>query len=165
MYSFIIIGSGYLSYLISVSSELEYDNPVVMAFLCHTIEKTSLPSRDTMKSVSAAIIYRVAKVPTRLRRMLSVLANRPKIERSLSTRSLNQTLVRRNAAILWSLLAEKYAGDLCLLIWNDTVRDYLIGSLADSDCDTTVRLFSLLALEKFAATGKKKKIPPRIIFI
>ena len=63
-------------------------------------------------------------------------------------------LLKLNSAALWSLLAEKFAGDLCQELWTDEVGDLLLHFLADPDEDLRVRIFALIALEKFALTGK-----------
>jgi hypothetical protein len=150
-----------------------------MAFLSHIIDRAALPSRDTMVSVSPVIISKLNKKPSRIQRMISLLSGRYKIERSASKREAlrkqifnnsanpsapslmatvqnsEQTKLKLNAAILWSLLAEKFAGEMCLSLWHQDVGDMLMKSISDPQEDLMVRIFSLLALEKFALTGKK----------
>lgn len=152
-----------------------------MAFLSHIIDRAALPSRDTMVSVSPVIISKLNKKPSRIQRMISLLSGRYKIERSASKREAlrnqifnnstnpaapslmatvqnsEQTKLKLNAAILWSLLAEKFAGDMCLSLWHQDVGDMLMKSISDPQEDLMVRIFSLLALEKFALTGKRAK--------
>lgn len=148
-----------------------------MAFLSHIIDRAALPSRDTMLSVSPVIISKLNKKPSRIQRMISLLSGRYKIERSASKREAlrnqifnntsntnnnlmstvqnsDQTKLKLNAAILWSLLAEKFAGEMCLSLWHQDVGDMLMKSISDPQEDLMVRIFSLLALEKFALTGK-----------
>lgn len=154
-----------------------------MAFLSHIIDRAALPSRDTMSSVSPVIISKLNKKPGRIQRMISLISGRYKIERSASKRealrnqifhnttnppttstfmstvqSSEQTKLRLNAAILWSLLAEKFAGEMCLSLWHQDVGDMLMKSISDPQEDLMVRIFSLLALEKFALTGTVKAI-------
>jgi hypothetical protein len=132
-----------------------------------------------MVSVSPVIISKLNKKPSRIQRMISLLSGRYKIERSASKREAlrnqifnnstnpsapslmatvqnsEQTKLKLNAAILWSLLAEKFAGEMCLSLWHQDVGDMLMKSISDPQEDLMVRIFSLLALEKFALTGKK----------
>lgn len=154
-----------------------------MAFLSHIIDRAALPSRDTMASVSPVIISKLNKKPGRIQRMISLISGRYKIERSASKRealrnqifhntthppttstimatvqNTEQTKLRLNAAILWSLLAEKFAGEMCLSLWHQDVGDMLMKSISDPQEDLMVRIFSLLALEKFALTGTVKDI-------
>lgn len=155
-----------------------------MAFLSHIIDRAALPSRDTMSSVSPVIISKLNKKPGRIQRMISLISGRYKIERSASKREAlrnqifhnttnpptttstfmstvqnsEQTKLRLNAAILWSLLAEKFAGEMCLSLWHQDVGDMLMKSISDPQEDLMVRIFSLLALEKFALTGTVKAI-------
>lgn len=173
------LGPGYLAFIATITSNLDPDSPVAMAFLSHIIDRAALPSRDTMLSVSPVIISKLNKKPSRIQRMISLLSGRYKIERTASKREAlrnqifntsatphinlmstvqnsDQTKLKLNAAILWSLLAEKFAGEMCLSLWHQDVGDMLMKSISDPQEDLMVRIFSLLALEKFALTGIKK---------
>ncbi|KAI8368989.1 hypothetical protein BD560DRAFT_330363 [Blakeslea trispora] len=173
-------GPGYLAFISTITSSLDPDSPVAMAFLSHIIDRAALPSRDTMLSVSPAIISKLNRKPSRIQRMISLLSTRFKLERSVSKRQAlkkqifqnstsptspslmapvqnsEQTKLKLNAAILWSLLAEKFAGEMCLALWHQDVGDMLMQSISDPQEDLMVRIFSLLALEKFALTGAVK---------
>ncbi|OAD08286.1 hypothetical protein MUCCIDRAFT_182405 [Mucor lusitanicus CBS 277.49] len=176
-------GPGYLAFIATITCNLDPDSPVAMAFLSHIIDRAALPSRDTMASVSPVIISKLNKKPGRIQRMISLISGRYKIERSASKRealrnqifhnttnppttstimatvqNAEQTKLRLNAAILWSLLAEKFAGEMCLSLWHQDVGDMLMKSISDPQEDLMVRIFSLLALEKFALTGTVKDI-------
>lgn len=176
------VGPGYLAFIATITSHLDPDSPVAMAFLSHIIDRAALPSRETMASVSPVIISKLNKKPGRIQRMISLISGRYKIERSASKREAlrnqifnntnapsntsstfmstvqnsEQTKLRLNAAILWSLLAEKFAGEMCLSLWHQDVGDMLMKSISDPQEDLMVRIFSLLALEKFALTGAVK---------
>jgi hypothetical protein len=174
------IGPGYLAFIATITSNLDPESPVAMAFLSHIIDRAALPSRDTMVSVSPVIISKLNKKPGRIQRMISVLTGRYKLERSASKREAlrrqifnnsnnsnninlmstvqnpDQTKLKLNAAILWSLLAEKFAGEMCLSLWHQDVGDMLMKSISDPQEDLMVRIFSLLALEKFALTGNNR---------
>ncbi|KAI8372067.1 hypothetical protein EDC96DRAFT_477717 [Choanephora cucurbitarum] len=173
-------GPGYLAFISTITSSLDPDSPVAMAFLSHIIDRAALPSRETMLSVSPAIISKLNKKPSRIQRMVSLISSRFKLERSVSKRQAlkkqifqnstnptspslmapvqnsEQTKLKLNAAILWSLLAEKFAGEMCLALWHEDVGDMLMQSISDPQEDLMVRIFSLLALEKFALTGAVK---------
>lgn len=69
----------------------------------------------------------------------------------LATRARKR--IRQNAAIIWGVLAERLAGEISLSLFQDSVCDCLLQGLR-MDADVSVRLFSLIALEKFALTGE-----------
>ncbi|KAI8150032.1 hypothetical protein BJV82DRAFT_528754 [Fennellomyces sp. T-0311] len=171
-------GSGYLAFIATITSALEPENPVAMAFLSHIVDRAALPSRETMAAVSPVILSKLNKPSRHLYSVLSSLISpsaaplsrrrapitvqhwkrrcpqcrdlpMPKKKR----RTAPSTLLKLNSAALWSLLAEKFAGDLCQELWNEQVGDLLLHFLADSDEDLRVRIFALIALEKFALTG------------
>lgn len=174
-------GPGYLAFIATITNNLDPESPVAMAFLSHIIDRAALPSRETMNQVSPVIISKLHKKPGRIQRMISLLSGRYKMERSASKREAlrnqifnntnnptanimanvqnsEQTKLKLNAAILWSLLAEKFAGEMCLSLWHQDVGDMLMKSISDPQEDLMVRIFSLLALEKFALTGIVKDI-------
>lgn len=150
-----------------------------MAFLSHIVDRAALPSRETMAAVSPVILSTLNKPTRHLYNVLSSLVSpstttlgyrrAPVViqhwkrrcpqcrEQPLSKKKRRTgptTLLKLNSAALWSLLAEKFAGDLCQELWNHEVGDLLLHVLADSDEDLRVRIFALIALEKFALTGK-----------
>lgn len=65
--------------------------------------------------------------------------------------------VKRNALVIWSILAEKFAGDMVHLLWTPHVANLLFYFLSSNTEDWTVRVFALLALEKFALTGNTRQ--------
>lgn len=157
-----------------------------MAFLSHVIERSSLPSKKTIQSVSPVILSTMMKTSNQLKQKNN---NSPLLQKMFKSFYFNNNKhynnndhdhnnnsktsttgtfkLKLNATIIWSILAEKYAGDMCMYIWNDQVGRLLIGMLADVNEDIMVRLFALIALEKFSLTGKKNKknsITLRIIF-
>lgn len=146
-----------------------------MAFLSHIIDRAALPSRETMASVSNVILNRLNKPSSRhlfSRRTTTCSdwkqpcpqccsdtteSNGESLQQSSSNgkRTMGPSAVLRlNAASLWSLLAEKFAGELCQELWHEQVGDLLLHLLADTGEDLRVRTFALIALEKFALTGK-----------
>ena len=180
-----LIGPGYLAFISTIISALDSESPVAMAFLSHIIDRAALPSRETMASVSQVILDRLNKSSIRplfSRRTTAALnwkqpcpqCDTDTAGSSNSSESLQQSLsssnttkrtmgpsavLRLNAASLWSLLAEKFAGDLCQELWHEQVGDLLLHLLADTGEDLRVRTFALIALEKFALTGKQSHVP------
>ncbi|KAJ8660635.1 hypothetical protein O0I10_003683 [Lichtheimia ornata] len=177
-------GSGYLAFISTIISTLDSESPVAMAFLSHIIDRAALPSRETMASVSNVILDRLNKPSTRpffsrrttaasdwkqqcpqcgcdaagsssesLQQQQPSSSNTPNGKRAMGP----SAVLRLNAASLWSLLAEKFAGDLCQELWHEQVGDLLLHLLADTGEDLRVRTFALIALEKFALTGPVKK--------
>jgi hypothetical protein len=170
----LLIAQGFLAFIATVACHLEYDDPVGMAFLSHILDRCSLPARSTMNYVSPIIVNKLHKKPGRIRRLISVAYNRCKLERTASKReeirkkitlgevgtdmeslqNPRQTNMKRNAASLWAILSSKFAGEMATLLWRDDVRNMLMRSVANTQEDLAVRTFSLVALEKFAATRK-----------
>ncbi|CAG8756313.1 2814_t:CDS:10, partial [Gigaspora rosea] len=64
--------------------------------------------------------------------------------------------IRVNVSIMWSVLAEKLAGEISLSLFTDSVCNTLLDYL-QNDNDPRVRLFALIALEKFGMTGQNKQ--------
>jgi hypothetical protein len=140
-----------LAFISTITNNLEPESPVAMAFLSHIIDRAALPSRETMSSVSPTIISKfhntiIKKKQNRIHRLLTSFMHKP------SKSGVKQDL-KLNAAILWSLLAEKFAGEMCLLLYQPDVSHLLITSITNKQEDVMVRIFALLALEKFALTG------------
>ncbi|KAI7901775.1 uncharacterized protein BX663DRAFT_512377 [Cokeromyces recurvatus] len=179
LFSMVYKSSGYLSYLSCMLTDLDHDNPIAMAFLNHLLERAALPSQRAISYISPLIMLKLAKKPSRIQRMISLISGKYKLERSLSKRlalrkqifsialkpSLSfmvsvqneeQTKLRLNAAILWCYLANKFAGEMAKLIWNQDVNDLLFSIISDIQEDLMVRIFSLLAIEKFALTRSIK---------
>ncbi|KAI9498986.1 hypothetical protein BDB00DRAFT_924775 [Zychaea mexicana] len=202
-------GSGYLAFIATITSALEPESPVAMAFLSHIVDRAALPSRETMAAVSPVILSRLNKPTHHLYSVLTSLVTpfalapssfttaAPSTTTSKLRRYRRQpvtiqqwkrpcpqcrdpatehhqqqqkkkpkkkkryagpsTLLKLNSAALWSLLAEKFAGDLCQELWTDQVGDLLLHFLADPEEDLRVRIFALNALEKFALTGIVKE--------
>ncbi|CAJ0913094.1 17107_t:CDS:2, partial [Entrophospora sp. SA101] len=63
---------------------------------------------------------------------------------------------RVNASTIWSVLAEKLAGEISLSLFSDNVCNTLLDYL-QYDNDSSVQLFALIALEKFGMTGQNKE--------
>jgi hypothetical protein len=122
----------YMSLISVILSTLDTRNPLSMAFLNHVIDRAALPSKTTISNISDLILR--------------------KLRKSKKTPSENTT--KKNASVLWSILAERFAGDLCVSLWKSEIGDELLAMLANSSESSSVRLFALLALEKFALTGK-----------
>ncbi|CAO3687647.1 RING finger and SPRY domain-containing protein 1 [Rhizopus azygosporus] len=164
-------GTGFLAFLSVLVLHLRADNPVSLAFMHHVFEKASLPAIDTMDHASEMIISKLNKRPGRLQRMISLLCGRYReaAKKELVRKQLiNHWVIdnfmrpivdpmavktRQNAAIVWALLAKKYAGEMACHIWTEEVGDILIKSLANPQEDVLVRLFCLVALERFALTA------------
>lgn len=149
---------------------MDADNPVSIALLSHIIEQSTLPGQDILQQVSSTILSLIDKKPGRIQRIVSLLTERyhkSNFRNNVRKQINNSTqgITSLNAAILWSLLADKFAGELATHIWKDKVGVTLIKSLADPHEDALVRVFSLLALEKFAATGNKQIFRVNIDFV
>jgi hypothetical protein len=65
------------------------------------------------------------------------------------------TPCERNLCVILGCLAEKLAGPCSIAILTDTTLDYLLKNITE-DRPKDVKLFSLIALEKFAQTAENK---------
>ncbi|CAO3642635.1 unnamed protein product [Cunninghamella echinulata] len=151
-------GPGFLAFIQTLTMVLDSDSPVAMAFLSHVIERSSLPSKKTIQSVSPVILstMKASHLKQKNQPLLQKMFKSFKQQHPNSKPSCSK--LKLNATVIWSILAEKYAGDMCMNIWNDQVGQLLIEMLADVNEDIMVRLFSLVALEKFSLTGRVKKL-------
>ncbi|KAG0173897.1 hypothetical protein DFQ28_004840 [Apophysomyces sp. BC1034] len=140
-------GSGYLSFIAAIINQLEPANPVAMAFLGHLVDRSALHGREVMSQISSVIIQKV--YGGRLWAFSQCHSRQRRIER----RRAANPKTKLNAAVLWSLLAEKFAGDVSLSMWSDDVATLLLQILADPQEPVTVRMHALLALENFSLTG------------
>jgi hypothetical protein len=115
-----------------MTTELKYDCPVSMAFVKHIIDFSEIPGKEVLQNTSI--------------RFLTQINNAKRDEDQFVPISINQN-------IIWSILAQKYAGNLIESMWIDQIGDILMSSLMDDSSDLMLRLYSLLALESFAMTG------------
>ncbi|CAO3609649.1 unnamed protein product [Cunninghamella echinulata] len=181
LFSLACEGSGYVNFLATMVAILDPDCPVSMAFLSHVIDRASLPSKETLSCVSPAILSKLNIRPQSINYGLnknignskwtswmiqpnSIIATNTPSSSSLSSIKKYRNMkkkpangkMKRNAAVIWATLAEKFAGEMVHLLWNLDVANLLISFVADHHEDLNVRIFSLLALEKFSLTGDIK---------
>ncbi|ORX49891.1 SPRY-domain-containing protein [Hesseltinella vesiculosa] len=165
-------GHGYVTFLATMVTMLEPECPVSMAFLSHVIDRATLPSKETLRGVSPAILAKLnhAHIHTDARHIVRTWRriaswNKKKTGMPHHHPKVN---IKRNAVMIWAILAEKFAGEMIHTLWSDQVASCLIQLVANYQEDCTVRLYSLLALEKFALTGdikNKIKLHPSGIFL
>ncbi|KAF9896818.1 RING finger and SPRY domain-containing protein 1, partial [Lobosporangium transversale] len=62
---------------------------------------------------------------------------------------------RSAAALIWSVLANRLAGERCSVLFSDAVCECLLRNI-ESDPDMICKVFSIIALEKFSLTGPCK---------
>ncbi|KAF1797965.1 concanavalin A-like lectin/glucanase domain-containing protein [Mucor lusitanicus] len=117
---------GYIAFMVTMATELQHKCPISMAFLKHVIDFSEIPTQQTLQHVTMALLDKL---------------------------SSKQTTAAVNATIIWSMLAQKFAGSLAESIWTDALGDLLIQCLYDDN-----NIYSLLALESFALTGSLKRL-------
>ncbi|KAI8089995.1 concanavalin A-like lectin/glucanase domain-containing protein, partial [Halteromyces radiatus] len=173
-------GAGYIIFLTNMVQLLDPECPVSMAFLSHVIDRATLPSKDTMRCISPAILAKLnikcsnqsdsksiiyyqdgnegrGKWSTRMAQYVVPSAMIRKHQHYLNGPMVVDAKMKRNALVIWAILAEKFAGNMVHLFWTPDVARTLFHYLGDTNEDWTVRVSALLTLEKFALTGKKKK--------
>ncbi|CAO0796302.1 unnamed protein product [Mucor circinelloides] len=115
---------GYIAFMATMAVELKHECPISMAFLKHVIDFSEIPTKQTLEQVTIALLSKVSAKQTKI-----------------------------NATIIWSMLAQKFAGSLAESIWTDALGDLLIQCLYDDSS-----IYSLLAIESFALTGSLKRL-------
>ncbi|KAL7323110.1 hypothetical protein PS15p_211058 [Mucor circinelloides] len=115
---------GYIAFMATMAVELKHQCPISMAFLKHVIDFSEIPTKQTLEQVTIALLSKVSAKQTKI-----------------------------NATIIWSMLAQKFAGSLAESIWTDALGDLLIQCLYDDSS-----IYSLLAIESFALTGSLKRL-------
>lgn len=63
---------------------------------------------------------------------------------------------QRNLCVILGCLAEKLAGPCSIAILTDVTLNYLLNNISSADTPKDVKLYSLIALEKFAQTAENK---------
>lgn len=59
------------------------------------------------------------------------------------------------AALIWSVLANRLAGEMSSILFTDAVCECLLNNI-ENDPDMACKVFSIIALEKFSLTGPCK---------
>ncbi|KAG0327792.1 RING finger and SPRY domain-containing protein 1, partial [Podila humilis] len=108
---------------------------VAAPFLCHIIDMAALPSQQTTRRMSRQLLSKCD--PGGLARLRS--------------RKKNKTA----AALIWSVLANRLAGEMSSTLFSDAVCDCLLNNV-ENDPDMLCKVFSIIALEKFSLTGPCK---------
>ncbi|KAI8972488.1 hypothetical protein BDB01DRAFT_839341 [Pilobolus umbonatus] len=113
-------------------------NSLDIAFVNHIIHKTSIPSPFVLIHTSGMI--------------LCMIRNLFRLDHFYKYRTEEFTRRKLNAAVLWAVLADRFAGDQAFLLWDKLVGDFLVRAILDKRENMQVRIFCLLAIEKFCAS-------------
>ncbi|KAG0087559.1 RING finger and SPRY domain-containing protein 1 [Podila epicladia] len=108
---------------------------VAAPFLCHIIDMAALPSQQTTRRMSQQLLSKCD--PGGLARLRSRKKNKPA------------------AALIWSVLANRLAGEMSSTLFSDAVCECLLNNI-EHDPDMLCKVFSIIALEKFSLTGPCK---------
>ncbi|GJJ70069.1 RING finger and SPRY domain-containing protein 1 [Entomortierella parvispora] len=108
---------------------------IAAPFLCHIIDMAALPSQQTTRRMSQQLLSKCD--PGGLARLRSRKKNRPA------------------AALIWSVLANRLAGEMSATLFSDAVCECLLNNI-ENDPDMACKVFSIIALEKFSLTGPCK---------
>ncbi|KAG0207443.1 RING finger and SPRY domain-containing protein 1 [Mortierella sp. GBA30] len=108
---------------------------IAAPFLCHIIDMAALPSQQTTRRMSQQLLSKCD--PGGLVRLRSKKKNKPA------------------AALIWSMLANRLAGEMSSILFSDAVCNCLLNNI-ENDPDMCCKVFSIIALEKFSLTGPCK---------
>ncbi|KAF9191126.1 RING finger and SPRY domain-containing protein 1 [Haplosporangium sp. Z 767] len=109
---------------------------IAAPFLCHIIDMAALPSQQTTRRMSQQLLSKCD--PGGLARL-----------RSSKKKS------RSAAALIWSMLANRLAGEMSAALFSNAVCECLLNNI-ENDADMLCKVFSIIALEKFSLTGPCK---------
>ncbi|KAI7818651.1 hypothetical protein BC939DRAFT_462388 [Gamsiella multidivaricata] len=108
---------------------------IAAPFLCHIIDMAALPSQQTTRRLSQQLLSKCD--PGGLARLRSKKKNKPA------------------AALIWSVLANRLAGEMSSTLFSEAVCECLLNNI-EHDPDMSCKVFSIIALEKFSLTGPCK---------
>ncbi|KAK9762029.1 hypothetical protein K7432_012615 [Basidiobolus ranarum] len=127
--------SEFIEIVVTMVEILDEKDPLSSAFLCHILELSALPSIRTSLKINIKLIQKIS-------------------EKNLFRSSLKRRY-RINAAVVWSVLAERLAGKVSEKMFTPEVFASLTDGLKETQ-GWRVQLMSLIALEKFALTADNK---------
>ncbi|KAF9988358.1 RING finger and SPRY domain-containing protein 1 [Modicella reniformis] len=107
---------------------------IAAPFLSHIIDMAALPSQQATRRMSQQLLSKCDPSGFRLR---SKKKNKP------------------TAALIWSVLANRLAGEMSSILFTDAVCECLLNNI-ENDPDMACKVFSIIALEKFSLTGPCK---------
>ncbi|KAK9728806.1 hypothetical protein K7432_000771 [Basidiobolus ranarum] len=125
----------FVEIVITMVEILDEKDPLSPAFLCHILELAALPSVRTALKINTKLIQKINGT-------------------NLFRPNLKQRY-RINAAVVWSVLAERLAGKVSEQMFTHEVFASLTNGLKETQ-SWRVQLMSLIALEKFAMTADNK---------
>ncbi|KAF9166642.1 hypothetical protein DFQ26_007339 [Actinomortierella ambigua] len=127
--------SSYCDLLGVMVDTISPESPMASWFLYHIIDLAALPSQQTIRRLSQELLSKCS--PGGLARLRTRKRCRP------------------TAALVWGVLASRLAGELSTVLFSEEVCDCLLNNI-EYDADMLCKVFSIIALEKFALTGPCK---------
>ncbi|KAG0231270.1 RING finger and SPRY domain-containing protein 1 [Actinomortierella wolfii] len=127
--------SSYCDLLGVLVDTISPESPMASWFLYHIIDLAALPSQHTIRRLSQELLNKCS--PGGLARLRMKKRCRP------------------TAALVWGVLASRLAGELSSVLFSEEVCDCLLNNI-EYDPDMMCKVFSIIALEKFALTGRCK---------
>lgn len=141
---------------------------VAAPFLCHIIDMAALPSQQTTRRMSQQLLSKcdpgiVSCGYSKWKHvLLSLITNKYQTKlfflvfllgglARLRSRKKNKPA----AALIWSVLANRLAGEMSSTLFSDAVCECLLNNI-EHDPDMLCKVFSIIALEKFSLTGPCK---------
>ncbi|ORY06318.1 hypothetical protein K493DRAFT_404065, partial [Basidiobolus meristosporus CBS 931.73] len=125
----------FVEIVVTMVEILDEKDPLSPAFLCHILELAALPSIRTALKINSKLIQKINA-------------------KNLFRPNLKQRY-RINAAVVWSVLAERLAGKVSEQMFTQEVFACLVNGLKETQ-SWRIQLISLIALEKFALTSDNK---------
>lgn len=118
---------GWLCLVRSLIKVIPIDHPMGASVITLLIDDSPLPSKESVEKVAEMIQDSNTTIPC-----------------------------ERNFCVILGCLAEKLAGPCSIAILTESTLSYLLKNIITEDTPKDVKLFSLIALEKFAQTAENK---------
>lgn len=118
---------GWLCLVRSLIKVIPHSHPMGPSVITLLLDDSPLPSKETVEKVAQMINDTSSSIPS-----------------------------ERNLCVILGCLAEKLAGPCSISILTDATLSYLLKNITSSETSKDVKLFSLIALEKFAQTAENK---------
>uniref|UniRef100_A0A2R5LBY4 Putative ring finger and spry domain-containing protein n=2 Tax=Ornithodoros turicata TaxID=34597 RepID=A0A2R5LBY4_9ACAR len=113
-----------------------------------------IPMNDPLGPAVITLVLDDCPLPTK--ESVGKLAQMFQLSKDLAVKGRDNPMWHRNICVVLGCIAEKLAGPSSVALLTPDTLEYLVANLDPTMCNTSVILFSLIALEKFAQTSENK---------
>lgn len=113
-----------------------------------------IPMNDPLGPAVITLVLDDCPLPTK--ESVGKLAEMFQLSEELAMKGRDNPMWHRNICVVLGCIAEKLAGPSSVTLLTPDTLEFLVANLDPAACNTSVILFSLIALEKFAQTSENK---------